>query len=136
MKPIELSGVQRQEIQRRRKASHDRRLYERLTVVLGVAAGRTREDLADVLGVSLTQVGEWLRIYRNQGLDALCTLHNKGDPGNLTAAQVEQLKEEIHTGRFRNSDQIRFWLQETFGVHYSSSGIKQLLKRIGATTTR
>ena len=133
MKPIQLTREQRQEIDRRRKASHDRRLYERLTAVRAVAAGRPRVDVADLLGVSLTQLGEWLRVFRNQGLDALCTLHNKGDPGNLTAPQVEQLKNEIHTGRFRNSDQIRHWLAETFGARYTPSGVKQLLKRIGAS---
>jgi hypothetical protein len=31
MKPIELTAQQRKEIDRRRKASQDRRLYERLT---------------------------------------------------------------------------------------------------------
>ncbi len=133
MKPIQLTSEQRQEIDRRRKASHDRRLYERLTAVLAVAAGRTRVDVADLLGVSLTQLGDWLRVFRNQGLEALCTLHNQGDPGNLTAAQVDQLKDEICSGRFRNSDQIRHWLEETFGVRYTSSGVKQLLKRIGAS---
>jgi transposase len=133
MKPIQLTPKQRQELDRRRKASHDRRLYERLTAVLGVAAGKTRAEVADLLGVSLTQLGEWLRVFRNQGLDALCTLHNKGDPGNLTAQQVDQLKSEIRSGRFRNSDHIRHWLQETFGVQYTSSGVKQLLKRIGAS---
>jgi transposase len=133
MKPISLTPEQRQEIDHRRKASHDRRLYERLTAVLAVAAGRTRVDVADLLGVSLTQLGEWLRVFRNQGLDALCTLHNKGDPGNLTARQVDQLTGEIRSGRFRNSDQIRHWLEETFGVRYTSSGVKQLLKRIGAS---
>jgi transposase len=133
MKPIQLTREQRQEIERRRKASHDRRRYERLTAVLGVAAGRTRADVADLLGVSLTQLGEWLRVFRNQGLDALCTLHHKGDPGNLTAQQVEQLKNEIRTGRFRNSDQIRHWLERTFGAPYTSSGVKQLLKRLGAS---
>jgi transposase len=133
MKPIQLTPQQRRDIDRRRKASHDRRLYERLTAVLAVAAGKTREEVAEFLGVSHTQLGEWLRVFRNQGLDALCTLHNKGDPGNLTAAQVERLKNEVSTGRFRNSDQIRDWLQETLGVHYTSSGVKQLLKRIGAS---
>jgi transposase len=133
MMPIQLTREQRQEIERRRKASHDRRIYERLTAVLGVAAGRTRADVADLLGVSLTQLGEWLRVFRNQGLDALCTLHNKGDPGSLTAPQVEHLKDEIRSGRFRNSDQIRRWLEDTFGARYTSSGVKQLLKRIGAS---
>ena len=133
MKPIQLTREQCQEIEGRRKASHDRRLYERLTAVLAVAAGRTRADVADLLGISLTQLGEWLRVFRNQGLEALCTLHNKGDPGNLTASQIEQLKEEIRSGRFRNSDQIRHWLADTFGARYTSSGVKQLLKRIGAS---
>jgi transposase len=133
MKPIQLTREQRQEMDRRRKASHDRRLYERLTAVLAVAAGKPRGEVADLLGVGLTQLGEWLRIFRNQGLEALCTLHNKGDPGNLTARQVEQLRGEIRSGRFRNSDQIRRWLEGAFGVRYTPSGIKQLLKRIGAS---
>jgi transposase len=133
MKPIQLTLEQHKEIDRRRKASHDRRLYERLTAVRAVAAGNTRADVADLLGVSLTQLGEWLRVFRNQGLEALCTLHHKGDPGKLTAQQVEQLKREIRSGRFRNSDQIRRWLEETFGVRYTSSGVKQLLKRVGAS---
>src|SRR4051812_42491383 len=133
MKPIQLTSEQRQEIDRRRKASLDRRLYERLTAVLAVAAGKPRGEVADLLGVSLTQLGQWLRIFRNQGLEALCTLHNKGDPGNLTARQVEQLKDEIRSGRFRNSYQIRRWLEDTFGTRYTSSGVKQLLKRIGAS---
>ena len=133
MKPIQLTPVQRKEMNRRRKASQDRRLYERLTAVLAVDAGKTREEVAELLGVSLTQLSEWLRLFRNQGLEALCTLHNKGDPGNLTASQVEQLKSEIRSGRFRNSDQIRHWLAATFGARYTSSGVKQLLKRIGAS---
>jgi transposase len=133
MKPIRLTPEQRKEMDRRRKASQDRRLYERLTAVLAVDAGKTRAEVAELLGVSLTQLGEWLRVFRNQGLDALCTLHNKGDPGNLTAAQVEHLKNEIRTGRFRKSDQIRRWLEDTFGVCYKASGVKQLLKRVGAS---
>jgi transposase len=133
MKPIQLTPEQRRDLDRRRKASHDRRVYERLTAVLAVAAGHTRAEVVDLLGVSYTQLGEWLRVFRNQGIDALCILHNKGDPGKLSARQLEQLKNEIRTGRFRNSDQIRQWLEETFGVRYTASGVKHLLKRLGAS---
>src|SRR5580693_10047577 len=133
MKPIILTPEQRKEIERRRKETLDRRIYQRLTAVLAVAAGNTREEVAELLGVSLTQLGEWLRVYRNKGLDALCTLHYKGDPGKLTVHRVEQLKEKVSTGCFRNSDQIRQWLQDTFGVSYSPTGVKDLLRRIGVS---
>ena len=133
MTPIELTTEQRKEIERRRKGTLDRRIYQRLTAVLAVAAGKTREDVAEVLGASLSQLGEWLRVYRQDGLDALCEIRNKGDPGKLTAPQVEQLKTKVSTGCFRNSDQIRHWVESTFGVRYSCSGVKDLLKRIGIT---
>src|SRR6476620_3382024 len=133
MKPIVLTNEQRKEIERRRKQTLDRRIYQRLTAVLAVASGKSREEVADLLGISLSQLGEWLRVFRNEGLDALCTLLYKGDPGNLTPHQVQPLKDEVARGCFRNSDQIRHWLQKTFAVSYSSSGVKDMLKRIGVS---
>ena len=130
MKPIILTAEQRREIERRRKETLDRRIYQRLTAVLAVAAGKSREEVAELLGSSLSQLGEWLRVFRNEGLDALCALLYKGDPGKLSPHQIQQLKTEVSTGCFRNSDQIRHWVHKTFGVTYSSSGIKDLLKRI------
>jgi transposase len=131
MKPIVLSDEQRKEIERRRKQTLDRRIYQRLTAVLAIASGKSREEVAELLGVSLSQLGEWLRVFRNEGLDALCTLLYKGDPGKLTPHQVQQLKDEVAKGCFRNSDQIRHCLHKATGVGYSSSGVKDLLKRIG-----
>src|SRR6201984_2362493 len=133
MQPIELTRAEQKEIERRRKATLDRRVYQRLTAVLAVASGKTREEVADLLGVGLTQLGEWLRVFRKEGLDALCEIHNKGDPGKLTPQQIEQLKVKVSTGCFRNSDQIRHWIHSTFAVSYSPSGVKDLLKRIGVT---
>jgi len=133
MKPIVLTAEQRKDIEQRRKATLDRRIYQRLTAVLAVAAGKTREEVAELLGVSLTQLSDWLRVFRQEGLEALCTLHNKGDPGKLTPHQIEQLKAQVSTACFRNSDQIRHWIETTFGVSYSASGIKDLLKRLGVT---
>jgi transposase len=133
MKPINLTAEQKKEIERRRKGTLDRRVYQRLTAVLAVAAGNTREEVAALLGIGLTQLGHWLRVFRNKGLDELCAIHNKGDPGKLSTQQLEQLKAKVRTGCFRNSDQIRDWIQATFAVSYSSSGVKDLLKRIGVS---
>src|SRR3984957_10605861 len=102
MKPIVLTAEQRKEIQRRRKETLDRRIYQRLTAVLAVAADKTRAEVAELLGVGLTQLGQWLRLYRNKGLDALCALHYKGDPGKLTPDQVQKLKDIVSPGCFRS----------------------------------
>src|SRR5918993_550273 len=133
MKTILLTARRRKEISDRRRHAPDRRIYQRLSAVLWSDDGRTREEIAGLLGVSTRQVGQWFRIFRNQGLDQLCTLHYQGDPGRLRPAQVERLKREIATGAFHNAEQVRTWVQATWGVGYSISGIKDLLRRIGAS---
>ena len=133
MKIIRLTEQQRRDIGERRRQAQDRRIYQRLSAVLWCDAGRTREEVAELLGVSTRQVGDWLRIFRNKGLDELCTLHYRGDPGRLRPAQVERLKQEIAQGGFHNADQVRSWIEQQFGVAYSASGVKDLLHRIGAS---
>src|SRR6516162_3969700 len=119
MKIIVLSAKQRQEIQDRRRQADDRRIFQRPSALLWIDEGRTREEVADLLGVSSRQVGDWLRIVRNTGLDELCTLHYRGDPGRLRPAQVEWLKREIAQGAFHNADPVRDWIREHFGITYS-----------------
>jgi transposase len=133
MKTIALSAKQRQEIQDRRRQADDRRIFQRLSALLWIDEGRTRDEVAELLGVSSRQVGDWLRIFRNKGLDELCTLHYRGDPGRLRPAQVERLRQEIAKGAFHNADQVRAWIEQQFGVAYSTTGVKDLLHRIGAS---
>src|SRR5688500_16817574 len=133
MKTIRLTPQQRHDIGERRRHAPDRRIYQRLSAVLWSDQGRTREEITDLLGVSTRQVGQWLRIFRNKGLDELCTLHCQGDPGRLRPAQVDQLKREIASAAFHNAEQVRTWVEATFGVAYSISGLKDLLRRVGAS---
>src|ERR1700712_5015073 len=116
MKTIRLTPQQRKEIGERRRHAPDRRIYQRLSAVLWSEDGRSREEIADLLGVSTRQVGQWLRIFRNKGLDELCPLHYQGDPGRLGPAQVERLQQEIAKGVFHNAEQVRTRVQETLGV--------------------
>src|SRR3954465_9015340 len=111
MKTIQLTHQQRQEISERRRNAQDRRVDQRLSAGLWSDDGRSREEIARLVGVSTRQVGQWSRIFRNKGLDQLCTLHYRGDPGRLGPAQVVRLRQEIETGAFHNADQVRTWIE-------------------------
>ena len=56
----------------------------------------------------------------------------KATPVNSVAPRSTP-KAEIQTGRFHNVRQIADWIEQTFQVRYSESGIKALLRRIGAS---
>ena len=128
-----LDSLQRKQIARRRQQTRDHRLAMRLSTVLWRDDGRTETETAHLLGICTRTVRHWLRLYRQKGLDALCTLHYRGDPGELTASQAEQPRDEIQTGRFRCARQVREWIQISFKIAYSLSGTKRLLQRLGCS---
>lgn len=123
----------RKEMERRRRKTHDKRIAQRLSAVLWVDQGKSQREVAELLGVTERQVRKWLRIYRTEGLEALCTLHHRGDPGKLGPAQIAQLKAEVATGRFLNAQQICDWIDETFHIRYTPRGVRNLLHRIGVS---
>lgn len=49
----------------------------------------------------------------------------------MTAAQEQQLKVEVSSGRFKTAAMAQAFLQTAFGKTYSLSGVRKLLKRLG-----
>ena len=95
--------------------------------------GRTQEEVAQLLGTTDRVVRQWVKRYRQGGIDKLCELGYRGRQCELTAEQIEQLLKEIDAGRFRAAKQVRRWLEDTFSKQYSLSGVKDLLRRLGAS---
>jgi transposase len=97
-----------------------------------VRAGRSARAAAAVLGVHERTVTRWLEWYRAGGLAAVEGRHagGQGAPSLLTAAQREELAAEVATGRFRTAAEIRAWVAERWGVHYTEGGMYALLARL------
>lgn len=128
-----LTKKERKHLEREREAAWDRRIYRRLCALLWLNEGRTQEEVANLLGVADRTVRNWIKLYRKGGLDLLCQLGHRGRECDLDEEQLEQLKGEIEGGRFRSAKQVRRWIEENFGRDYSLSGVRDLLKRLGAS---
>jgi transposase len=123
----------RKKVEKRRAAEKDARLYNRLSALLWLDEGRTRDEVARLLGIHGRTLKNWLKLYLKGGLSALCTLSYKGDVGNLSVAQGQQLKAEVATGRFKCAAEAGAWVEATFGVSFTPAGMRKLLNRLDCT---
>jgi transposase len=128
-----LDPKQRQHVSKRARNERDHRITRRVLTLLWLDQGRTETEVAQLLNVEPRTLRNWLKLYRTGGLEALCTLQHKGDRGELAPSQQQQLRDEIKTGRFRTAKQVRAWIEQTFAVVYSDSGVKRLLLRLGCS---
>ena len=76
-----LGTLARKKLDKLRRQEKDARLHNRLSALLWLGRGRTPEEVAELLGVCPRTVRNWRQRYQRSGLEALCTLEYKGDPG-------------------------------------------------------
>lgn len=123
----------RKKIEKRRHEERDARIWRRLSALLWLDEGVTVEEVAARLGVSSKQIRRWLKSFQAHGLDGLCQLHYQGRISRLNDSQIDELKQEIAKGQFHTAQHIVEWIDKRFKVHFSLSGVKDLLSRMGVS---
>jgi len=76
-----LPTLVRKKIEKLRRNERDVRIHNRLSALLWLAEGYSAHEVASLLGVCPRTVNNWLALFQDKGLDALCSLEYKGDPG-------------------------------------------------------
>lgn len=131
---VTLTPEQQAEIEARIRATSDRAVADRLRAVLYKADGYSHQEIAHLLQLkSINTVTNWLRLYNQQGLEALCTLGYIGSEPRLDEGQRLRLVLELKTNIYNTAQQVIRWVKEEFGVEYSLRGMHALLKRLGFT---
>jgi transposase len=78
---LKLETLERKRIEKRRREAKDVRIHKRLSALLWLNKAYSTEEVAELLDVCPRTIQNWLELFREKGLDALCTLEYKGDPG-------------------------------------------------------
>lgn len=76
-----LDTLLRKKIEKRRREQKDARIHQRLSALLWLNKGYSTDEVAELLDVCARTVRNWVGLFQEKGLDALCTLEYKGDPG-------------------------------------------------------
>jgi len=94
----------------------------------------TTEEIAGIVGCSKPSVTNWVRDYREGGMDdLLMTNYNSGRKPSLDEATVEELIDGLKEGRWKRVKEIRKWLQDEHGTTLSNGGMHYWLRKVKAS---
>lgn len=114
-----------------RSTSNNKKLYVKVTVLLGLDSGHSAESLSSLLGISLSLVYHYRSVYQEKGLTHYLSFHYQGSSSHLTDEQLVALSTELDTRLYPTSQQICEWIYENFCVYYTPKGLVPLLHRLG-----
>ena len=112
----------------------------RQAAVARFVAGERPPQVATALGVSYEPVRRWYHRWREGDADVL-TGKPRGRPARLTAAQLEQLQQELLKGPTAHGYGTELWtlkriaavIKRLFGVSYHESQVFRILRALGWT---
>src|SRR5947209_6361636 len=136
---IQLPPIEAERLDARFRSTDNRRLRDRLQIVLMAHRGRARQDIAADLGVHRKTVTRWLNAYCDGGLDALQPKKAKGRPGKLPASLTDELRRWVIDGPVEQGLDRANWtheeladhLRKTRGIQTSRSAVQRFCSKIG-----
>jgi len=124
-----LSRSQREDMWRRFKQTDDRRVAERLHAILLLDSGQNAEAVSTILHVHPKTLKRWVKAFASGGEEALTRFNYVGGDGWLTDEQHRQFTTWLDAD-VRSTAEAIVWVEEQFGLSYSDSGMRKLLKRL------
>jgi transposase len=125
---IHLPSTEAQRLDTLFRSTGDRKLRDRLQIVLMAHRGRARQDIATDLGIHRKTVTRWLNAYCDGGLDGIRPKKPKGQPGKIPASLADHLRRWVIDGPAQSGLDRANWTHEQLADH--------LLKTEGIRTSR
>ena len=136
---IQLPQAEADRLQNLFQATDDRKLRDRLQIILMAQRGRARQDIAQDLGIHRRSVTRWLNAYCDGGLDALRPRKAKGNPPKIPASLAEDIRTWVIKGPAKQGLDRANWtheeladhLKKTQGIQTSRSAVQRFCHKIG-----
>jgi transposase len=106
---------------------------DRLKAVYSLGEGWEPKTIAHILDKDVRTILSYFQHYKDGGIDGLLQDNYNGSESKLTAEQEKELADHLRNILYTSSNDIIHYVEVTFKVTYSKTGIKHLLKRLNFT---
>lgn len=134
-----------QEIKAAMRTNKDLRMHERYQIILMHLHGVPHDEISKITGRSLSSVYNYLKAYREHGLEGLKMEYSTGRPRKLTEEQEQQVYNTVAEKTPTDvgfpakmnwtSPLVRKWIEQEYDIRYSDRGARELLYRLKLSFT-
>ena len=128
---ILLDEPTKQVLKAMQRKTKDRKVFVRATVLLLLGKGRSAEIIAEDLGIDEGTVYRYKQKYEKEGFESYFKDNWVGYSGQLTELEKGILEQELDRELHISSASVALFIEEQFGIRYSTNGVTKLLKKLG-----
>lgn len=131
MKEFTLTPNQLSELRKVHRSCKDKRYAYRINAIILLGSGWSYQEVANALLLDEETIRNYQQRYTTLGANDLLKDHNKGSECRLTESALRALESELETSIYMTTHAVIEYVSKTFNVKYTSSGMRDLLHRMG-----
>src|SRR2546421_8030710 len=122
---IQLPPAEVEQLEQAFRATEDRKLRDRLQIVLLAHRGRKHRDIAADLCINRRSVQRWLNAYLERGLDGLRPRKANGAPGHIPPELADTVRQWVIDGPPKHGLDRANWTHAGLADHlFKAHGIR------------
>ena len=126
-----LTHQERLELSKAHRKEKYRRFADRIKVILALDTGESVTDISRILLLDPDTVRSYKKKFQSKGLKGLCSFEYRGREPQLTKSEEKELVLELRSKIYLSTQEVIHYIEESFEVSYTKSGVISLLKRLG-----
>ena len=131
MKGFQLSQDELTFLRKAHKSEHYKRSAYKINAIILLGMGWTLEQVKDALLIDEETLRSYVKKYKDGGLPELLKVDYKGSEPYLSIQQLEFICQELDSNIYLTTQAVMEFVENTFKVSYSQSGMRDLLHRLG-----
>ena len=126
---INLSSIELKEIENKEKNIKKIQLLKRLQVIKLKSQQWKNKDLSKFIWVSINTITNWIKAYKEGGIEQLLNWEYKWKESLLTKAQISELKEKNKEKPFSAAKEVKQYIEKHFNLNFHLHWVQKLLKK-------
>jgi transposase len=126
---IQLSKKELEALEKAEKAIRIPNLLKRIQAVKLKNIRWKNKDIANFLQIRRETCGEWIKLYKNDGIDGLLRWDHQGRISVLNEDHQEKIKQRIGEQPFADVKEAKSFIEKEFGINFCSSWVQKLMKK-------
>lgn len=131
MKNFTLSKNQLKELRLAHRTEKSRKSAYKLNAIILLGTGWKIKQVKDALLIDDDTLRHYVAKYNESGIEGLLSTHYKGSRSYLSEKETDQLCVELDKAIYLTTKEVADYILRTYHIHYSLSGMRDLLHRIG-----
>ena len=129
MYKIELAKTELKKFVKLKKQEKNKRIFRRLQCLVLSHQGKEYKEIADITGVCVDTVTDWIKLYLDKGISGLCQLNFKDKRQSKINDYIDKIKEDVKNNMIFTLSELQDWIKNNYNIEMETSWLSRCCKK-------